>query len=135
MTSKLGFSVGSVAIAAALALLGAAAPNEKLGRGKYLTEQVGLCIDCHTPHTEKGEPDKSQWLKGAPIGFKPIHPMPWAEYAPELAGLRAWKDDHIVTLLSTAKRPDGTAPRPPMPPYRMTKEDAAAVAAYLRSLK
>ena len=103
MTSKLGFSVGS------------AAPNEKLARGKCLTEQAGLCLDRHAPHTEKGEPDKSHRLKGAPIEFNPIHPMPWAEYAAELAGLRAWKDDHIVTLLSTGKRPDG-----------MTKEGAAS---------
>jgi hypothetical protein len=37
-------------------------------------------------------------------------------------------------LLQTGKSARGYVPRPPMPPFRMTQEDAAAVVAYLKSL-
>jgi mono/diheme cytochrome c family protein len=37
-------------------------------------------------------------------------------------------------LLQTGKSTRGYVPRPPMPPFRMTQEDAAAVVAYLKSL-
>ena len=56
-----------------------AASAATVARGKYLVEGIGLCGDCHTPHDEKGEPIKEQWLKGATLPFKPIVPMPvWA---------------------------------------------------------
>ena len=58
----------------------------------------------------------------------------WAEAAPPLAGLPGWTDAQLVTLLTTGKDQKGEPPEPPMPEYRMIKEDAAAVAAYLRSL-
>ena len=136
MSRILGLCLGVVAIAAGAALLGAAAPDKQVARGKYLTEQVAMCIDCHTPRTERGEFDRARWLGGSKLDFAPSHPMPmWADFAPELAGLRAWTNEQVVTLLSTGRRADGTMPRPPMPPYRMSKVDAAAVAAYLRSLK
>ena len=79
---------------------------------------------------------KEQWLWGAPLGFKNEIPMPaWAQVAPPIAGLPAgWSEEHALVFLTTGKAPDGKPADPPMPEYRMSKEDAAAVVAYLRSL-
>jgi mono/diheme cytochrome c family protein len=114
----------------------AAAGAQSLTRGKYLAEQVGMCHDCHTQRDDKGVLILSEGLRGAPIGFRPMHPMPFAEAAPPIAGLPSgWTREHMVTFLQTGKRPDGSSPRPPMPPYRFNHEDALAVTAWLASLK
>ena len=44
-----------------------------------------------------------------------------------------WPED-AVRLLQTGRSAKGYVPRPPMPPFRMTPEDAATVVAYLQSL-
>ena len=103
-------------------------------RGKYLVEQVTQCGDYHTPHNDKGEPIKSQSLRGASLTFKPIVPMPvWADKAPNIAGLRGWEADAIKFFMTGIAYNDLPA-RPPMPQYRLSKEDATAVVAYLKSL-
>lgn len=109
--------------------------TSQIARGKYLVEQVGMCIDCHTPRNEKGELVKEKWLQGSTIEFKPIHPMPWSEVAPGIAGLPGWKEADFIKLMTTGVTAEGQPLRPPMPPYRMNDADARAVAAYLKSLK
>lgn len=59
----------------------------------------------------------------------------FAFHAPALAGLPGWTVSDAVTFLQTGERPGGIAPRPPMPPFRMTRQDAEAVVAYLKSLR
>lgn len=114
----------------------AAAERGSVARGRYLVEQVGMCADCHSARDAKGMIVKETNLRGAPIGFKPLAEMPWADTAPSLAGLPSgWTKAQFVTFLGTGKRPDGSTARPPMPEYRLTKADAAAVADYLASLK
>jgi mono/diheme cytochrome c family protein len=112
----------------------APAPAALLERGRYLVEGVGLCADCHTPRNEKGEFVTAHWLRGAPIGFAPAMPMPWAPVAPPIAGLPSMTAEQAVAFLMQGKRPDGTMPRPPMPPYRLNEEDARAMVAYLKSI-
>jgi mono/diheme cytochrome c family protein len=108
---------------------------DKLERGRYLVQQVALCGDCHTPHNEKGEPIADQTLQGASTFFKPLQPVPdWAEYTPPLAGFPGFTDDQAITFLTTGKDPSGQFAYPPMPQYRFSREDAAAVLAYLKSL-
>lgn len=109
------------------------AKNSQLERGRYLVQRVGMCGDCHTPRDEKGAPISGKELAGAAIDFKPVHPMPWASTAPEIAGLPGWKDQEIVTFLMTGKL-NGKQANPPMPQYRFSAVDARAVVAYLRSL-
>lgn len=106
-----------------------------VARGRYLTNQASLCIDCHTPHGPQGQPLMDQHLHGSPIPFKPTIDMPWAEVAPRIAGLVVFNEAHVRTLLTTGKRPDGSSPRPPMPPYRLEAADADAIIAYLKTLK
>lgn len=111
-------------------------PAVKQARGKYLVEQVGLCADCHTPRGPGGVFDQSRWLQGAPLGFAATVPMPaWAEFAPAIAGLPNYTDEQALAFLTAGRTPHGRPLRPPMPEYRFSPEDAAAVLAYLRALK
>jgi mono/diheme cytochrome c family protein len=114
----------------------AAAGAQSLEHGKYLVERVGMCGDCHTPRDATGQTIAAQALQGAPLGFRPMHPMPFAEQAPSIAGLPAhYAPAQVATFLETGKRPDGSTAKPPMPPYRMSKTDAWSVVRYLQSLK
>ena len=131
-----------VSVAALVAALGACAQESApltgdalVARGDYLVNGVVLCGDCHTPRVEGGgeggPPDLSRRLQGAPVGAPP----PLANYAPAIAGGPAnYTEEQFVTFLQTGTRPDGSQPRPPMPPYRLNEEDARAVAAYIQSL-
>jgi mono/diheme cytochrome c family protein len=104
-------------------------------RGKYIVEAVAACSDCHTPRGENGESDRSKWLAGAPLFFQPAKPVPgWPVMAPRLAGSPPGSDAEIITLLTTGLWKDGKPLRLPMPRFRMTRSDAEAVSAYLRSL-
>jgi mono/diheme cytochrome c family protein len=109
--------------------------SDKLERGKYLVNNVGMCNDCHTPHNEKGEPIAGKILFGSNLDFKPTVTIPmWAPASPGIAGLPDLSDADVVSLLSTGKMTNGMQARPPMPGYRFTKEDAEAVVQYLHSL-
>jgi mono/diheme cytochrome c family protein len=126
--------------AAAVAVAAEPAPKSKpspaqVARGKYLVERVGMCADCHSPRDQKGEFIRERWLQGSELDFKATVPMPkWAAVAPPIAGLPGWSDANAVTFLMTGKEPNGETADPPMPQFRMTREDATAVVAYLRSL-
>jgi len=106
-----------------------------IARGKYIVEGVAACSDCHTPRDENGESDRSKWLAGAPVFFQPGKPVPgWPITAPRLAGSPPGSEAEIVKLLTTGLWRDGKPLRMPMPRFRMTRDDAEAVYAYLRSL-
>jgi mono/diheme cytochrome c family protein len=108
--------------------------DQSAARGKYLVENVGMCGDCHTPMGPTG-PDLSRSLQGAELVFTPTVPVPdWVSAAPAIAGLPSLEDDEAIALLATGALPNGTTMRPPMPHFRMNRDDAAAVVAYLRSL-
>ena len=126
----------SIAVLASLAASGLAqAQTSQFERGAYIVNNVAMCGDCHTPHGPNG-PIAGQTLAGAPLPFAPLHPMPWADRTPRLAGLPAgYTQADLAHLLQTGKRPNGAEPRPPMPAYRMNERDAKAVAAYIASLK
>lgn len=130
----------TIAVAALSALaLGACAEQQEaeltgmalVERGDYLVNGVVLCGDCHTPRLEDMALDETRRLQGADIGGPPT----MATYAPALAGLPAnYTDEQFVAFLQTGVRPDGSHPRPPMPPYRLNAADARAVTAYIASL-
>jgi cytochrome c553 len=132
-----------VGAAAVLLLATIAAGEEKTGtpqaakmaRGKYLVENVGMCGDCHTPHNEKGEPIKEQWLKGTPLPFKPAVPIPaWADTSVNIAGLPGWEKDAAIKFFTTGIAYNDLPARPPMPQYRFNQRDAEALVLYLQSL-
>jgi len=108
-----------------------------MARGKYLVMHVAMCVQCHTPRDQQGELDQSRLLQGAPMPLESPFPLQtWAFEAPKIAGLPGgWTEEDLIQLLQTGRGPRGMTPRLPMPPFRMTQEDAAAVAAYLKSLQ
>jgi mono/diheme cytochrome c family protein len=111
------------------------ANQAKIARGKYLVDAIAKCGDCHSPLNEKGEPIPGKEFKGATLTFKPVTPMPvWADRAPNIAGLRGWEVEDAVKFLMTGLAYNDLPARPPMPQYKMSKEDAEAVVAYLKSL-
>jgi len=126
---------------ALVAALGACAPQtreptreELVARGQYLVTGVAGCNDCHTPLTPQG-PDMAHSLQGAPILMTPTIQIPWATVAPPIAGVPVnFTEEQLAAFLQTGVRPDGTSPRPPMPPYRMNEDDARAVAAYISTM-
>lgn len=104
-------------------------------RGKYIVDGVAMCGQCHTPHTDAGEPDRSEWLAGGALWLKPGPPIAdWPLKVPRIAGTPPGTEEEMVTLLTTGIWKDGRRLRPPMPQFRMSREDAQAVVAYLRTL-
>lgn len=129
-----------LAVAVVVTLLGASRPSEvrdeagQLARGKYLVENVAMCQDCHTPRKENGELDASQWLQGTSLDFAPLHPMPWADVGPSIAGLPTMETPDAIRLFQTGLMSNGKPLLPPMPQYKLTRDDAEAVVVYLQSL-
>ncbi|HEY4440013.1 MAG TPA: c-type cytochrome [Candidatus Elarobacter sp.] len=99
-----------------------AAGDAQAERGRYLVQQVGMCITCH-----------GSSLHGSRLDF--LAPgLPAARFAPRIAGLPQLKTADAVTFFETGKLPNGTYARPPMPQYRLHHDDALAIARYLKSL-
>jgi mono/diheme cytochrome c family protein len=126
----------------ALAAWPAAAQNaepETLARGQYLAAIMD-CGGCHTGGALIGKPDPALALAGSAIGFQ--IPEVGTFYPPNLTpdrdtGLGAWSTAEIVAAVRTGVRPDGRILVPIMPWHAyaaLTDADAAALAAYLKSI-
>jgi mono/diheme cytochrome c family protein len=114
----------------------ASAAGSAVARGQYLVEDVAMCGTCHTPRYANGSLDRSQWLAGAPVPYQPSQASTdWPTVAPRIAGLPPASNDGMVTLLTTGIWTTGQQLRDPMPKFHMTKADAEAVVAYLKSIK
>lgn len=120
----------------------AQAPKSGIERGRYLVDHVSLCGDCHTPRNFIGAPKRSFYLAGADkkIGLL-------GEEVPNITpdketGIGDWKREDIAEVLISGTKPDldnvqglmyeviqGT----PHGYKDMTKEDALAIADYLKS--
>ena len=116
------------------------APKSGIDRGRYLVEHVSLCGDCHTPRNFIGAPKRSLYLAGA---GKKIGPL--GEEIPNITpdketGIGDWKREDIAELLLTGTKPDldnvqGLMSEVVEHGYKnMTKEDALAIADYLKSI-
>ncbi len=129
-------AIARAGLIVSFAVISSAAPPEKVTRGKYLVESVGLCQDCHTPRNERGEYVREKWLQGSELFFKPLAPIPgWTAKTPQIAGLPNWTDEQARKFLMTGIAPDGSRANPPMPEFRFNRQDADDVIGYLRSLK
>jgi mono/diheme cytochrome c family protein len=113
-----------------------AAASASIERGKYLVEQVAMCVECHTPRDQSGRLIRAEYLRGAPVPVKaPPYPnVKWAIKVPAIAGLPGYSKEQGVRLLTEGVTATGRIPNPPMPRFRLTPADAAAVVAYLKSL-
>jgi mono/diheme cytochrome c family protein len=109
--------------------------QSKLARGQYIVNGVAMCGMCHTPRNDANQIDHGRWLDGAALWLLPAHPdANWPLKAPRIAGTPPGSDEEMVRLLTTGIWKDTGYLRPPMPQFRMSKDDAEAVVAYLRSL-
>jgi mono/diheme cytochrome c family protein len=106
-----------------------------VARGQYLVEGVAMCATCHTPRLANGQLDRNRWLAGAPVPYQPSQARAnWPTVAPRIAGLTPTSMEGMVKLLTTGIWIDGKQLRDPMPKFAMTKADAEAVVAYLKSV-
>ena len=112
--------------------------DETLLRGRYLVEGPGHCGECHTPRTAFGfgGMDKSRWLGGgaAPEGDGKI-----PNITPHDKGLGSWSAGDIASYLETGFTPEfdsvgGSMVSVQENMARLTKEDRAAIAAYLKAI-
>jgi hypothetical protein len=136
--------VGKTAIAAVVSLLGAAgallAQSDKVAYGRYLAEEVGKCVECHTPRTETGELNRARWLKGKVMEYQPIEPIKdWHKTSPDITpGGRLWSkwgEAALLRYLQTGLTPSGKPAGPPMPAYKLKLEDAEAIVEYLKTFR
>ncbi|HTM10993.1 MAG TPA: cytochrome c [Verrucomicrobiae bacterium] len=115
----------------------AQSPETGVERGRYLVENVALCVDCHTPRNFMGVPERSRYLAGAKTG--PLGEVPNITPDKE-TGIGAWSRNDIADLLLTGTKPDldnvqGLMSEVVEAGYkRMKREDALAIADYLKSI-
>jgi mono/diheme cytochrome c family protein len=130
--------IGTLISVFALAIpgFGQAKKTDLIERGKYIVEDLAMCERCHTQRDPHGNPDRDKWLMGGPVQTLPTYSAPdWAQVEPRIAGTPPGTDAEFVRLLMTGISRTGKPPNLPMPPFRMTREDAEAVLAYLKSLR
>jgi mono/diheme cytochrome c family protein len=114
-----------------------AADDALVERGRYITHDLAMCVQCHTPRDASGQLVRVREFMGGDafaVGPPPfMDPAAWCIVTPRIAGLPGFTDAEAVSSSEGARL--GThQPKWPMPPFRMSREDAAAVVAYLRSL-
>ncbi len=140
---RIAMLISAAVAAVALGIVGywraEAADREQINRGKYLVT-LALCTDCHTPGYFFGKPDMARYLGGSEVGFE----MPGLgvfhgrNLTPDVeTGIGTWSANDIVTAIQTGTRPDGRILAPIMPWHafaELTKQDAFAIAAFLKSL-
>lgn len=106
-----------------------------VARGKYIVDGLSRCTRCHTPVNARGQRDQGQYLMGGPVQIQPTYSSPkWALRAPRIAGGPPMTDQEFIRLMTTGISRFGRELDPPMPQFRMTREDAESVLAYLKSL-
>ncbi|HWH79179.1 MAG TPA: c-type cytochrome [Candidatus Binatus sp.] len=121
----------------------ALAPKSGVARGRYLVEHVAICGDCHTPRNFIGVPNQAMYLAGAsqkhgPLGEAVANITPDKE-----TGIGDWKREDIAELLHSGTKPDldnvqglmlEVIQGAPHGYKDLTKEDALAIADYLKSI-
>ena len=110
--------------------------SREIERGRYLAEQVAMCVQCHSPRDESGALIEGKSFTGGTIPFgSPWPSQAWGALAPHIAGLPGYTREDGLRLLEHGLTPSQRRPRPPMPAFRMSAADARAVVAYLKSLR
>ena len=115
---------------------------ERIERGKYLANNVALCVDCHSTRdfSKFSGPIKlgTEGMGGEIFGKEMGLPgkIPVKNITP--AALGNWTDGEIIRALTSGINKHGKALFPIMPYenfYGMSKEDLYSIVAYIRTLK
>ncbi|MFV0475697.1 MAG: c-type cytochrome [Pikeienuella sp.] len=112
-----------------------AAADPEIERGRYLVEGPGHCGECHTPRNPIGGPDLAAWLSGGP---NPDGEGRIPDLTPREGGLD-WSASDIAEYLRSGFTPDydvagGSMADVVTNTARLSDEDRAAIAAYLKAL-
>lgn len=122
------------ALAALSATSLAARAETPLERGAYLVKALVACGSCHT-NPAPGSPELGGGTRFSELAYTAIA----ANLTPDPeTGITQWTDADLINGLRNGKRPRGSIIGPPMPisAYRgISDDDAAAIVAYLRSVK
>lgn len=121
------------------------APDDKVAYGKYLTRSA-LCADCHTPIDDRGTPLPGRAFAGGQEFVETGYRVRAANITPDAdTGIGSWTEQQFIDKfkafettppadLGEADRRQNTVM--PITAYAgMTREDLAAIYAYLRTLK
>jgi mono/diheme cytochrome c family protein len=106
-------------------------------RGRYIAHDVAMCVQCHTPRDPSGALIQDQEFMGAafPVAAPPFIPEgAWCVTTPRIAGLPGFTDDEAVEFFMNGARLGRHQPKWPMPPFHLSRADAEALVAYLRTL-
>jgi len=102
-------------------------------RGQYLVEALGHCAECHTPRNLLGALDSSRWMAGAP------NPSSKGRIPGLTPAQLNWSEADIAFYLETGFTPDFDSAGGEMVEViqnmaKLTAEDRAAIAAYIKAL-
>jgi mono/diheme cytochrome c family protein len=106
-------------------------------RGRYLTEALGHCGECHTPRNPLGglESDRAYaGVRGGPDGQNAPN------ITPHESGIKTWSIEDITTLLASGQTPEfdyvgsGMGEVVANSTSKLTDADRRAIAVYLKSL-
>ena len=115
-----------------------AGASEQVARGGYLVDALTHCGECHTPRNFLGGSDNSLYLAGAANGAE-------GELVPNITpddatGIGDWSEGDLVSFMSDGMMPDFDNVQGSMAEAidhslsKLTEEDRAAIAAYLKSI-
>ncbi|WP_235833088.1 c-type cytochrome [Arcticibacter tournemirensis] len=113
----------------------------RVERGKYLANNVTVCIDCHSTRdwTKFAGPIESDSEGAGGERFDKKVGFPGEVYVPNITPyhLKDWTDGELFRVITTGVKKDGSAVFPIMP-YKyygqMDKEDIYSIIAYIRTL-
>ena len=102
-------------------------------RGRYLTESLGHCAECHTPRNALGGSDQSRWMAGAP------HPSGEGRIPNITSAELTWSESEIASYLKSGFTPEFDSAGGEMAAVikntsQLSDEDRAAIAAYLKAI-
>lgn len=112
------------------------ADDARLVRGRYLVEGPGHCGECHTPRNFAWALDTRRWLAGAPLMEGKGKA---SKLSPTKDGLAKWSESDVAYYLETGVDPEFDVVGGPMVAVqenlaRLSADDRAAIAAYLKAL-
>ena len=104
--------------------------TEEEARGRYLSEALAHCAECHTPRDRLGRLDRSRWLAGAP------NPSGSGRIPGITPATLTWSPGEIAGYLASGFTPEfdtagGTMAAVVASLGQLPREDLDAIAAYL----
>lgn len=137
--SSLFLSGAAVALTAAFVQTAAAQNQDVIARGSYLVNGIAACGNCHTEHGADLKPKADLFLAGGKKFELPFGVALSKNLTPDPdTGIGTWSEAQIVRAIREGVTREGTTLGPPMPvPFfnKVSDDDAAAIAAYLKTLK